>query len=107
MQFLLDTVIKHAITEGASDIHFIPSNEQVEVNFRIKDRLSCYDTLNSETYQRLLTLLKFQAGLDVSSRHRAQSGRYIYQFKELYYLRVSTLPLNLGTESCVVRITPQ
>lgn len=107
MQFLLDTVLQHALRENASDVHFIPSSEQVEVKLRIKDQLVRYDTLNLETYQRLLTLLKFQAGLDVSSRHRAQSGRYIYHCKDLYYLRVSTLPLSLGTESCVIRITPQ
>lgn len=107
MQFLLDTVLQHALRENASDVHFIPSPEHVEVKLRVKDQLTTYDTLNLETYQRLLTLLKFQAGLDVSSRHRAQSGRYIYHYKDLYYLRVSTLPLNLGTESCVVRITPQ
>ncbi|KIX91581.1 competence protein ComGA [Staphylococcus microti] len=107
MQFLLDTVLQHALSEKASDVHFIPTPEHVEVKLRVKDQLKTYDTLNLETYQRLLTLLKFQAGLDVSSRHRAQSGRYIYHYKDLYYLRVSTLPLNLGTESCVVRITPQ
>ncbi|MCS4485526.1 competence type IV pilus ATPase ComGA [Staphylococcus americanisciuri] len=107
MQFLLDTVLQHALCKSASDVHFIPTPEHVEVKLRIKDQLTRYDTLNLDTYQRLLTLLKFQAGLDVSSRHRAQSGRYIYHYKDLYYLRVSTLPLNLGTESCVIRITPQ
>ena len=107
MQFLLDTVLQHALSKNASDVHFIPTPEHVEVKLRVKDQLTTYDTLNLETYQRLLTLLKFQAGLDVSSRHRAQSGRYIYHYKDLYYLRVSTLPLNLGMESCVVRITPQ
>ncbi|QLK86075.1 competence type IV pilus ATPase ComGA [Staphylococcus sp. 17KM0847] len=107
MQLLLDTVVQFALQKQASDIHFIPSQSQVEVKLRIKDELSLYDTLNLETYQRLLTLLKFQAGLDISSRHKAQSGRYIYHYENLYYLRVSTLPLNLGTESCVIRITPQ
>ena len=27
--------------------------------------------------------------------------------KRLYYLRISTLPLSLGNESCVIRIVPQ
>lgn len=107
MQLLLDNVLQYAIHQHASDIHFIPSHSQVEVKLRIRDELTCYDTLNLNTYQKILTLLKFQAGLDVSSRHKAQSGRYIYEFKSLYFLRVSTLPLNLGTESCVIRITPQ
>ena len=107
MQLLFDHVIQYAIQSEASDIHFIPSQSQVEVKLRVKDQLIMYDTLNKETYQKLLTLLKFQAGLDITTRHKAQSGRYIYEYKNLYYLRVSTLPLNLGTESCVIRITPQ
>ncbi|MGO3497029.1 MAG: ATPase, T2SS/T4P/T4SS family, partial [Staphylococcus equorum] len=37
----------------------------------------------------------------------AQSGRYIYKLKQIFYLRISTLPLSLGNESCVVRIIPQ
>ncbi|PWZ63616.1 competence protein ComGA, partial [Staphylococcus pseudintermedius] len=65
----------------ASDIHFIPSQSQVEVKLRVKDQLVLYDTLNLETYQKLLTLLKYQAGLDISTRHKAQSGRYIYEHK--------------------------
>ena len=51
--------------------------------------------------------MKFQSGLDVSTQHRAQSGRYSYKMKRLYYLRISTLPLSLGNESCVIRIVPQ
>ena len=51
--------------------------------------------------------MKYQAGLDVSTHSTAQSGRYAYKLKQLYYLRVSTLPLSLGFESCVVRIIPQ
>lgn len=107
MQLLLDHVIQYAINHEASDIHFIPNQSQVDVKLRVKDTLKCFDTLNLETYQKILTLLKFKAGLDVSSRHKAQSGRYIYEFENLFYLRISTLPLNLGTESCVIRITPQ
>lgn len=107
MQLLIDHVVQYAITHEASDIHFIPNSSQVDVKLRIKDYLKPFDTLNLETYQKMLTLLKFKAGLDVSSRHKAQSGRYIYEYERLYYLRVSTLPLNLGNESCVIRITPQ
>ena len=46
--------------------------------------------------------MKFKSGLDVSSHQSAQSGRYTYQAKSTFYLRISTLPLSLGIESCVV-----
>ncbi|MBI5975647.1 competence type IV pilus ATPase ComGA [Staphylococcus canis] len=107
MQLLLDNVLHYAIQQQASDVHFIPSQSQVEIKLRVKDELILYDTLNLDIYRKLLTLIKFQAGLDISSHHKAQSGRYLYEYQSLYFLRVSTLPLNLGIESCVVRITPQ
>ena len=46
--------------------------------------------------------MKFKSGLDVSSHQSAQSGRYTYQAKSTFYLRISTLPLSLGIESCVI-----
>lgn len=58
-------------------------------------------------YQKLLVYMKFQAGLDVSTQQVAQSGRYSYLFNKIYFLRISTLPLSLGQESCVIRIVPQ
>ena len=58
-------------------------------------------------FQFIKIYMKFQSGLDVSTQHRAQSGRYSYKMKHLYYLRISTLPLSLGNESCVIRIVPQ
>ena len=36
--------------------------------------------------------MKFQSGLDVSTQHRAQSGRYSYKMKHLYYLRIYIVP---------------
>lgn len=60
MQLLLDHVLQYAITHDASDVHFIPTASQVDVKLRIKDNLKTFDTLNLETYQRILTLLKFK-----------------------------------------------
>ncbi|MDU4612463.1 MAG: ATPase, T2SS/T4P/T4SS family, partial [Staphylococcus epidermidis] len=77
------------------------------IKLRIKDELTIYDTLSFPIYKKLLIYMKFQSGLDVSTQHRAQSGRYSYKMKRLYYLRISTLPLSLGNESCVIRIVPQ
>ena len=50
--------------------------------------------------------MKFQSGLDVSTQQLAQSGRYTYKLQSIYYLRILTLPLSLGNESCVIRIVP-
>ena len=51
--------------------------------------------------------MKFIAHLDVSERNKAQSGQYIFDDIYKYYLRISTLPLSLGIESCSIRLTPK
>ena len=107
MKILFEQIINHAIKQEASDIHFIPCEEHTIIKLRIKDELTIYDRLSFPIYKKLLIYMKFQSGLDVSTQHRAQSGRYSYKMKRLYYLRISTLPLSLGNESCVIRIVPQ
>lgn len=107
MKLLFKEIVNKAISKNASDIHFIPAEDEVYIKFRVNDNLELYETFKISIYQKLLVYMKFQAGLDVSTQQIAQSGRYTYQAKGLYYLRISTLPLSLGTESCVIRIIPQ
>lgn len=107
MKLLFKNVINKAIDSEATDVHFIPSEQEVYIKFRIQDSLILQDTIQLELYKKLLTYMKYQAGLDVSNHNTAQSGRYIYKMKQLFYLRISTLPLSLGNESCVIRIIPQ
>ncbi|MEB8124668.1 Flp pilus assembly complex ATPase component TadA [Staphylococcus succinus] len=107
MKLLFKNVINKAIDREATDVHFIPSEQEVYIKFRIQDNLILQDTIQLELYKKLLTYMKYQAGLDVSNHNTAQIGRYIYKMKQLFYLRISTLPLSLGNESCVIRIIPQ
>ncbi|GGG84490.1 type II/IV secretion system protein [Staphylococcus pragensis] len=107
MKILFKEIVNKAISKNASDIHFIPAEDEVYIKFRVNDNLELYETFKLSIYQKLLVYMKFQAGLDVSTQQIAQSGRYTYQAKGLYYLRISTLPLSLGIESCVIRIIPQ
>ncbi|MBO1197940.1 type II/IV secretion system protein [Staphylococcus simiae] len=107
MKILFQTIVNKAIDKGASDIHFIPVKSDIHIKFRINDNLEEYEQINLNVYQKLIVYMKFQAGLDVSTYQVAQSGRYSYQYNKLYFLRISTLPLSLGLESCVIRIVPQ
>ncbi|MDK9851372.1 competence type IV pilus ATPase ComGA [Staphylococcus equorum] len=107
MKILFNNIIEKAIQRNATDIHFIPSEKEVYIKFRIQDDLTFIESIQTHVYRKLLTYMKYQAGLDVSKHNSAQSGRYIYKLKQIFYLRISTLPLSLGNESCVVRIIPQ
>ncbi|HEI7113496.1 TPA: type II/IV secretion system protein [Staphylococcus aureus] len=84
MKILFQEIINKAIEMKASDVHFIPVKNEVSIKFRINDNLEQYEQIGNSIYQKLLVYMKFQAGLDVS-----------------------TLPLSLGQESCVIRIVPQ
>lgn len=106
MKLLFNEILNKAITKNSSDIHFIPTDKNVLIKLRVQDELLQHQTITKTLYLKLLTFMKYQANLDVSTSHKAQSGRYIYKHKELYYLRISTLPLSLGLESCVIRIVP-
>lgn len=107
MKRLLDTILTDAISKNVSDIHFIPIEKEVLIKFRIHDELINYDNIEILTYSKLLTFMKFQAGLDVSNYHQAQSGQTTFKHQKLFNLRISTLPLSLGIESCVIRLSPQ
>ena len=73
----------------------------------MNDRLETYEIFSNDIYEKLLIYMKFKANLDVSTHQVAQSGRYTYHAKSIFYLRISTLPLSLGIESCVIRLIPQ
>lgn len=107
MKQLFRNIINKAIEQEASDIHFIPSEQEVALKFRVNDQFIDVETIQLQLYKKLLTFMKYQAGLDVSNHNSAQSGRHLYKLKQLYFLRISTLPLSLGNESCVIRIIPQ
>ncbi|MCG3398979.1 competence type IV pilus ATPase ComGA [Staphylococcus massiliensis] len=107
MKLLFKGIIQQAILKQTSDVHFIPFRDEVVIKFRIGDELEEFERVKFDTYNKLLTYMKYEAGLDVSTKHKAQSGRYVFKQDIVYFLRISTLPLSLGIESCVIRITPQ
>ena len=88
MKMLFQEIVNHAINNNVSDIHFIPSEHHTLIKLRINDQLINYDTLAHPIYSKLLIYMKFKSGLDVSSQQVAQSGRYIYKLKNIYYLRI-------------------
>ncbi|MCJ1748239.1 Flp pilus assembly complex ATPase component TadA [Mammaliicoccus sciuri] len=109
MEKLFKSIINDAVNSNASDIHFVPLNDdKVFVQMRINGDNTPYDLdLDFKLYSRLLIYMKFIAHLDVSERNKAQSGQYLYEYDIHYYLRISTIPISLGIESSSIRITPQ
>lgn len=104
MEQLLNQIIVEAIKANASDIHFIPERE-VQIKLRIRGNIQHYNQLKLVSYEKLLVYMKFSSHLDVSEKKSAQSGMMDFMYEEnLYHIRVSTLPLSIGSEGCVLRI---
>ncbi|MBF0709773.1 Flp pilus assembly complex ATPase component TadA [Gemella sp. GL1.1] len=99
-------LLQDAINQGASDIHIYPnSKNNSKIRFRILGNLEDNLQLSNTEIEALISLLKFNANIDISMNKRPQSGRFEYTYKDKkYYLRISTLPLNELYEGCVIRI---
>ncbi len=101
---LLNLILKEAIEERASDIHFEPTDDSLRVRYRIDgvlhDRLSPPAPLRSA----LITRVKVLAKMDIAEHRLPQDGRIKIQLGgEEIDMRVSTVPVIHG-ERVVLRI---
>ncbi len=101
---LVDSTIKRAISERASDIHIEPRADGVRVRFRIDGVLYEKIKFAKNLERNILSRIKVMAGMDVAESRRPQDGRMeVEHSMGLFELRISTLP-NLIGENMVIRI---
>lgn len=103
---LMTNLLNDAINQGVSDIHIYPnSKNNSKIRFRLLGELIDSISLTNYEIEALISLLKFNANIDISMNKTPQSGRFEYLYNDKkYYLRISTLPLNELYEGCVIRI---
>ena len=100
----VDAIIRRAVKEHASDIHFEPQRDAMRVRFRIDGHLYEKETISKELQRNCISRIKIISGLDVAETRRPQDGRCHFKIgNEEYDLRISTLP-NINGENMVVRI---
>lgn len=101
---VVNQLIREAVSERASDIHFEPTRDSVRVRYRIDGVLREAATLPKSSQAELLSRVKVMADLDITERRRPQDGRIALgvQGKSLD-LRVATLPTPAG-EAITLRI---
>lgn len=101
---LTNSIIIRALCNGASDIHFEPFEEYVNVRFRIDGVLCEYIKIPTNIYPMVCTRIKVMSKLDITERRISQDGKIKFNYKDIDYdFRVSTLPVVYG-EKIVVRI---
>jgi type IV pilus assembly protein PilB len=101
---IVDTLLKHAILESASDIHIEPEEKEVHVRYRIDGVLHEAMTLPKDVAQGIVARIKVLSNLKLDEHRLPQDGRFKIE-KEDYKIafRVSILPVFDG-EKIVMRL---
>jgi type IV pilus assembly protein PilB len=101
---IVDTLIKHAILQDASDIHIEPMEKQVVVRYRIDGILHDAMTLPKHAGPGITARIKVLAKLKLDEKRLPQDGRFkVDTGGERVSFRVSTLPTHYG-EKTVMRL---
>lgn len=101
---LVNHLFARALDLNASDIHFEPSEEHLDVRCRVDGIMTRIERLPVKIHTAVASRLKLMARLDIGEKRLPQDGRIDYQLgnKQLD-MRVSTLP-GVHGESVVLRI---
>ena len=100
----VDAVIKQAIRDKASDIHFEPFEKNFRVRYRVDGALYEMPPPPLSLARPVISRIKIISGLNISERRRPQDGRIQMRYNgKPVDLRVSCLPTSHG-ESVVLRV---
>jgi len=101
---LVDTLLRHAILQSASDIHIEPSEKQVTVRFRVDGILHDAMALPILTALGIVARIKVLSNLKLDEHRLPQDGRFKIDTEDYKYsVRVSVLPVFNG-EKVVMRL---
>lgn len=101
---LLNMIIMEALSQEASDIHFDPIDNKMNVRYRVDGVLQQKHSISKEIQHPLTTRIKVLAKLDIAEQRLPQDGRMKLRMggREIDF-RVSTVPVAFG-ERVVLRI---
>ncbi len=101
---IVDTIIKHAVLEDASDIHIEPMEDQVLVRYRIDGLLRDATSLPIASAAAVVARIKILSNLKLDEHRLPQDGRFKIKIGDQEIsLRVSVLPVYNG-EKVVMRL---
>lgn len=105
-QFIGD-LLKKAIDENASDLHFEPMERIARVRYRIDGVLFNLVNFDLKLYAQIAAKLKIASKSDITEKRHPQDGRMFYNDNNTVVdIRVSTLPTIYG-EKVVLRLLNQ
>lgn len=101
---IVDTLLKHAILQSASDIHIEPGEKQIVVRYRIDGILHDAMTLPKQVMLGIVARIKILSNLKLDEHRLPQDGRFKIEADNYKIsFRVSILPVFDG-EKIVMRL---
>jgi len=101
---IVNTLLKHAIVQNASDIHIEPMEKEVLIRYRIDGILHDAMTLPKSAASGITARIKVLSNLKLDEKRLPQDGRFKIEMEgEKVSFRVSTLPTGFG-EKTVMRL---
>ncbi|MCX6779621.1 MAG: ATPase, T2SS/T4P/T4SS family [Candidatus Magasanikbacteria bacterium] len=101
---MTNSILEHAVYEGASDIHIEPEEKDVTIRYRIDGILKPVMNLPKNVQNGLTARIKILANLKLDEHMIPQDGRFKIQIQdEQMAFRVSVLPVYDG-EKIVMRL---
>lgn len=101
---LINSIIKQAINNAASDIHIEPFENRLRIRFRIDGQLQEIMSPSKSTHSAIVTRIKIMGKMNIAEKRIPQDGRVEINIdgREID-LRISTMPTVYG-EKVVIRL---
>lgn len=101
---IVNDIMVDAVKRGASDIHFDPHENFMQVRIRVDGDLINYTEVPEEFIRNLVTRIKIISGMNITESRLPQDGAIKATIKDVELdIRVSSIPTNNG-EKIVLRI---
>ncbi|MEK7627794.1 MAG: GspE/PulE family protein [Patescibacteria group bacterium] len=101
---VVDTLLQHAVTQNASDIHIEPQEDSLVIRYRIDGLLHDAMVLPKTAATAMVARIKVLANLRLDEKRLPQDGRFAVEASsEKVSFRVSILPVYYG-EKIVMRL---
>jgi type IV pilus assembly protein PilB len=101
---IVNSILEHAVFEGASDIHIEPTEKEVLARYRVDGLLRTAMTLPKTVKNGIVARVKVLANLKIDEHMKPQDGRFKIQIQdEKLSFRVSIIPVYDG-EKIVMRL---
>jgi type IV pilus assembly protein PilB len=101
---LVYSILGQAVGEGASDIHFEPSEDEMRVRFRVDGVLREAAHVPKRMVNAVVSRVKIMSDLNIAEKRVPQDGRVSVSVEDRRVdLRVTTLPTQRG-EGATIRI---